>query len=138
MDTMDKPLPNDDPTVTLTIRLIMQGKEVGSIIGKKGEIVKRFREEVRCKVLSCISFKLLLCKMTRLLPRSLLQHTLSVNRTVTVTEEEAHLLKPFDVVVVLWLAVGPPLMSLPEYSMFTLHSLFAILCHTSTSLPFSF
>lgn len=26
MDSMDKPLPNDDPTVTLTIRLIMQGK----------------------------------------------------------------------------------------------------------------
>ncbi|XP_052565523.1 poly(rC)-binding protein 2 isoform X15 [Culex pipiens pallens] len=36
---------SDDPAVTLTIRLIMQGKEVGSIIGKKGEIVKRFREE---------------------------------------------------------------------------------------------
>ncbi|XP_037034931.1 poly(rC)-binding protein 3 isoform X2 [Bradysia coprophila] len=35
----------DDPSVKLTIRLIMQGKEVGSIIGKKGEIVKRFREE---------------------------------------------------------------------------------------------
>jgi len=50
MDTMDKPLPNDDPTVTLTIRLIMQGKEVGSIIGKKGEIVKRFREESGAKI----------------------------------------------------------------------------------------
>ncbi|KAH8274242.1 hypothetical protein KR026_001165 [Drosophila bipectinata] len=36
----------EDPSVTLTIRLIMQGKEVGSIIGKKGEIVNRFREEV--------------------------------------------------------------------------------------------
>nr|CAD7589431.1 unnamed protein product [Timema genevievae] len=45
MDPLDKPLPNDDPKVQLTIRLIMQGKEVGSIIGKKGEIVKRFREE---------------------------------------------------------------------------------------------
>ncbi|PNF26669.1 Poly(rC)-binding protein 3 [Cryptotermes secundus] len=50
MDSMDKPLPNDDPTVTLTIRLIMQGKEVGSIIGKKGEIVKRFREESGAKI----------------------------------------------------------------------------------------
>ncbi|CAO1319132.1 unnamed protein product [Diamesa hyperborea] len=40
----------DDPTVTLTIRLIMQGKEVGSIIGKKGEIVKRFREESGAKI----------------------------------------------------------------------------------------
>ncbi|XP_049842466.1 poly(rC)-binding protein 3 isoform X28 [Schistocerca gregaria] len=50
MDSMDKPLPNDDPSVTLTIRLIMQGKEVGSIIGKKGEIVKRFREESGAKI----------------------------------------------------------------------------------------
>ncbi|XP_065337405.1 poly(rC)-binding protein 3 isoform X1 [Cloeon dipterum] len=45
-----KSLPNDDPNVTLTIRLIMQGKEVGSIIGKKGEIVKRFREESGAKI----------------------------------------------------------------------------------------
>ncbi|XP_063226540.1 poly(rC)-binding protein 3 isoform X2 [Bacillus rossius redtenbacheri] len=51
MDTMDsKSMPNDDPNVTLTIRLIMQGKEVGSIIGKKGEIVKRFREESGAKI----------------------------------------------------------------------------------------
>ncbi|XP_024085520.1 poly(rC)-binding protein 3 isoform X1 [Cimex lectularius] len=41
---------NEDPSVTLTIRLIMQGKEVGSIIGKKGEIVKRFREESGAKI----------------------------------------------------------------------------------------
>ncbi|GLV42054.1 mushroom-body expressed [Carabus blaptoides fortunei] len=47
---MDKPMLNDDPNVTLTIRLIMQGKEVGSIIGKKGEIVKRFREESGAKI----------------------------------------------------------------------------------------
>uniref|UniRef100_A0A4W5JCB5 K Homology domain-containing protein n=1 Tax=Hucho hucho TaxID=62062 RepID=A0A4W5JCB5_9TELE len=33
--------------VTLTIRLLMHGKEVGSIIGKKGESVKKMREEVR-------------------------------------------------------------------------------------------
>ncbi|XP_031618257.1 poly(rC)-binding protein 3 isoform X2 [Contarinia nasturtii] len=39
-----------DPSVTLTIRLIMQGKEVGSIIGKKGEIVNRFREESGAKI----------------------------------------------------------------------------------------
>ncbi|XP_076175410.1 poly(rC)-binding protein mub isoform X1 [Ptiloglossa arizonensis] len=51
MDGMDaKPAMNDDPSVTLTIRLIMQGKEVGSIIGKKGEIVKRFREESGAKI----------------------------------------------------------------------------------------
>ncbi|XP_046682406.1 poly(rC)-binding protein 3-like isoform X4 [Homalodisca vitripennis] len=46
----DKTFPSDDPNVTLTIRLIMQGKEVGSIIGKKGEIVKRFREESGAKI----------------------------------------------------------------------------------------
>jgi len=34
----------------LTIRLLMQGKEVGSIIGKKGDIVKRFREESGAKI----------------------------------------------------------------------------------------
>ncbi|XP_039290009.1 poly(rC)-binding protein 3 isoform X2 [Nilaparvata lugens] len=45
-----KTFPNDDPSVTLTIRLIMQGKEVGSIIGRKGEIVKRFRDESGAKI----------------------------------------------------------------------------------------
>jgi len=40
--------PTDLPT--LSIRLIMQGKEVGSIIGKKGDIVKRFREESGAKI----------------------------------------------------------------------------------------
>ncbi|XP_077297955.1 poly(rC)-binding protein mub isoform X3 [Arctopsyche grandis] len=45
-----KPLHEEDSKVTLTIRLIMQGKEVGSIIGKKGEIVKRFREESGAKI----------------------------------------------------------------------------------------
>ncbi|KAL7734288.1 hypothetical protein ACLKA6_010631 [Drosophila palustris] len=44
------PLKLEDPSVTLTIRLIMQGKEVGSIIGKKGEIVNRFREESGAKI----------------------------------------------------------------------------------------
>ncbi|KAL0271188.1 UNVERIFIED_CONTAM: hypothetical protein PYX00_008360 [Menopon gallinae] len=46
----ERRLLNDDPSITLTIRLIMQGKEVGSIIGKKGEIVKRFREESGAKI----------------------------------------------------------------------------------------
>ncbi|XP_060523434.1 poly(rC)-binding protein 3 isoform X4 [Cylas formicarius] len=45
-----KQIMNDEPNVTLTIRLIMQGKEVGSIIGKKGEIVNRFREESGAKI----------------------------------------------------------------------------------------
>ncbi|XP_013164842.1 PREDICTED: poly(rC)-binding protein 3 isoform X1 [Papilio xuthus] len=44
------PLHEEDSKITLTIRLIMQGKEVGSIIGKKGEIVKRFREESGAKI----------------------------------------------------------------------------------------
>ncbi|XP_018570177.1 poly(rC)-binding protein 3 isoform X2 [Anoplophora glabripennis] len=47
---MDQKSICDDSNVTLTIRLIMQGKEVGSIIGKKGEIVKRFREESGAKI----------------------------------------------------------------------------------------
>ncbi|XP_043190769.1 poly(rC)-binding protein 3-like isoform X1 [Amphibalanus amphitrite] len=47
---LKSPLPTDGPSVTLTIRLLMQGKEVGSIIGKKGEIVKRFREESGAKI----------------------------------------------------------------------------------------
>lgn len=46
----NKTLPNDGPSVTLTIRLIMQGKEVGSIIGKKGDNIKKFREESGAKI----------------------------------------------------------------------------------------
>uniref|UniRef100_T1ISR9 K Homology domain-containing protein n=1 Tax=Strigamia maritima TaxID=126957 RepID=T1ISR9_STRMM len=46
----NKSLPNDGPSVTLTIRLIMQGKEVGSIIGKKGDNIKKFREESGAKI----------------------------------------------------------------------------------------
>ncbi|XP_015911015.1 poly(rC)-binding protein 3 isoform X2 [Parasteatoda tepidariorum] len=38
------------PAVTLTVRLIMQGKEVGSIIGKKGDNIKKFREESGAKI----------------------------------------------------------------------------------------
>ncbi|XP_049525395.1 poly(rC)-binding protein 3 isoform X3 [Dermacentor andersoni] len=40
----------DGPSVTLTVRLIMQGKEVGSIIGKKGDNIKKFREESGAKI----------------------------------------------------------------------------------------
>eukprot|EP00062_Callorhinchus_milii_P012444 gi/632959481/ref/XP_007895649.1/ PREDICTED: poly(rC)-binding protein 3-like isoform X2 [Callorhinchus milii] len=36
--------------VTLTIRLLMHGKEVGSIIGKKGETVKNMREESGARI----------------------------------------------------------------------------------------
>ncbi|XP_078063349.1 poly(rC)-binding protein 2-like, partial [Mustelus asterias] len=36
--------------VTLSLRLLMHGKEVGSIIGKKGETVKRMREESGARI----------------------------------------------------------------------------------------
>lgn len=36
--------------LALTIRLLMQGKEVGSIIGKKGDNIKRFREVSGAKI----------------------------------------------------------------------------------------
>ncbi|XP_062326941.1 poly(rC)-binding protein 4-like isoform X2 [Osmerus eperlanus] len=39
-----------DMNVTLTLRLLMHGKEVGSIIGKKGETVKRIREESSARI----------------------------------------------------------------------------------------
>uniref|UniRef100_A0A673TBT3 Poly(rC) binding protein 4 n=1 Tax=Suricata suricatta TaxID=37032 RepID=A0A673TBT3_SURSU len=35
-------------SITLTLRMLMHGKEVGSIIGKKGETVKRIREQDLC------------------------------------------------------------------------------------------
>ncbi len=50
MSDIDKPLPNDAPNVTLTIRMIMSGKEVGSIIGKGGEIINSIREESGAKI----------------------------------------------------------------------------------------
>ncbi|XP_076324541.1 poly(rC)-binding protein 3-like isoform X2 [Tachypleus tridentatus] len=51
MATVDsESLSSDGPSVTLTIRLIMQGKEVGSIIGKKGDNIKKFREESGAKI----------------------------------------------------------------------------------------
>lgn len=42
---------NSDTSIsTLTLRMIMQGKEAGSIIGKKGDNVKKFREESGAKI----------------------------------------------------------------------------------------
>ncbi|XP_064643912.1 poly(rC)-binding protein 3-like isoform X2 [Lineus longissimus] len=37
-------------STSVTLRMIMQGKEVGSIIGKKGDNVKRFREDSGAKI----------------------------------------------------------------------------------------
>ncbi len=50
MSDLDKPLPGDSQNVTLTIRMIMNGKEVGSIIGKGGEIINNIREESGAKI----------------------------------------------------------------------------------------
>ncbi|XP_072293319.1 poly(rC)-binding protein 3 [Eucyclogobius newberryi] len=41
---------SDTLNVTLTLRLLMHGKEVGSIIGKKGETVKKMREESGARI----------------------------------------------------------------------------------------
>uniref|UniRef100_A0A8C6T6Z5 K Homology domain-containing protein n=1 Tax=Neogobius melanostomus TaxID=47308 RepID=A0A8C6T6Z5_9GOBI len=43
-------LPSDGLTVMLTLRLLMHGKEVGSIIRKKGETVKKMREESGARI----------------------------------------------------------------------------------------
>ncbi|PAV81891.1 hypothetical protein WR25_17309 isoform A [Diploscapter pachys] len=44
--------PRNSPNINLilTIRLLMQGKEVGSIIGKRGEQIKKIREESGAKI----------------------------------------------------------------------------------------
>uniref|UniRef100_A0A2K5IN83 K Homology domain-containing protein n=1 Tax=Colobus angolensis palliatus TaxID=336983 RepID=A0A2K5IN83_COLAP len=47
---MDAGVTESGLNVTLTIRLLMQGKEVGSIIGKKGESVKRIHEESGARI----------------------------------------------------------------------------------------
>ncbi|KAI5094840.1 poly(rC)-binding protein 2, partial [Silurus meridionalis] len=47
---MDSSVIEGGLNVTLTIRLLMHGKEVGSIIGKKGESVKKMREESGARI----------------------------------------------------------------------------------------
>lgn len=44
------PQPENSGQLALTLRLLMQGKEVGSIIGKKGDNIKRFREVSGAKI----------------------------------------------------------------------------------------
>lgn len=41
---------SEPSSAPITVRMIMHGKEVGSIIGKKGDNVKRFREESGAKI----------------------------------------------------------------------------------------
>ena len=48
--SIEWPPPSEQPTVTLTVRMIMSGKEVGSIIGKGGEIINGIREESGAKI----------------------------------------------------------------------------------------
>ncbi|KAJ0064402.1 hypothetical protein NL108_006421 [Boleophthalmus pectinirostris] len=50
VSTMESSLVEGGLNVTLTIRLLMHGKEVGSIIGKKGESVKKMREESGARI----------------------------------------------------------------------------------------
>ncbi|XP_063778810.1 poly(rC)-binding protein 3-like isoform X2 [Pseudophryne corroboree] len=50
MNSNDANTPDGGLNVTLTIRLLMHGKEVGSIIGKKGETVKKMREESGARI----------------------------------------------------------------------------------------
>nr|XP_033786532.1 poly(rC)-binding protein 3-like isoform X3 [Geotrypetes seraphini] len=50
MNAKDMKVTEGGLNVTLTIRLLMHGKEVGSIIGKKGETVKKMREESGARI----------------------------------------------------------------------------------------
>ncbi|XP_066546940.1 poly(rC)-binding protein 3 isoform X7 [Amia ocellicauda] len=50
MNSKDGKVSEGGLNVTLTIRLLMHGKEVGSIIGKKGETVKKMREESGARI----------------------------------------------------------------------------------------
>ncbi|XP_077159830.1 poly(rC)-binding protein 3-like isoform X1 [Paroedura picta] len=50
MNAKDPKVTEGGLNVTLTIRLLMHGKEVGSIIGKKGETVKKMREESGARI----------------------------------------------------------------------------------------
>ncbi|XP_043933406.1 poly(rC)-binding protein 4 isoform X2 [Protopterus annectens] len=51
MTSADQSLTDRGLNVTLTLRLLMHGKEVGSIIGKKGETIKRIREESSARII---------------------------------------------------------------------------------------
>ena len=48
--TTEFQLPGDVPSVNLTLRCLMTGKEVGPIIGKGGEIIHAIREESGAKI----------------------------------------------------------------------------------------
>ena len=48
--TTEFKLPGDVPSVNLTLRCLMTGKEVGPIIGKGGEIIHNIREESGAKI----------------------------------------------------------------------------------------
>jgi len=50
MSDIDGPLSIEAPNATLTIRMLMSGKEIGSIIGKGGEIINSIREESGAKI----------------------------------------------------------------------------------------
>ncbi|XP_048859716.1 poly(rC)-binding protein 3-like isoform X2 [Brienomyrus brachyistius] len=50
LSTKDGKILDGGLNVMLTIRLLMHGKEVGSIIGKKGESVKKMREESGARI----------------------------------------------------------------------------------------
>ena len=47
---LEMKLPGDTPSVNLTLRMIMSGKEVGPIIGKGGETINSIREESGAKI----------------------------------------------------------------------------------------
>ncbi|XP_014377906.1 poly(rC)-binding protein 4 isoform X2 [Alligator sinensis] len=50
MSGSDTGLEETELSITLTLRMLMHGKEVGSIIGKKGETVKRIREQSSARI----------------------------------------------------------------------------------------
>nr|XP_034961974.1 poly(rC)-binding protein 4 [Zootoca vivipara]XP_034961975.1 poly(rC)-binding protein 4 [Zootoca vivipara] len=50
MSGSDNGLDEGELSITLTLRMLMHGKEVGSIIGKKGETVKRIREQSTARI----------------------------------------------------------------------------------------
>ncbi|XP_058023308.1 poly(rC)-binding protein 4 isoform X4 [Ahaetulla prasina] len=50
MSGSDNGLEETELSITLTLRMLMHGKEVGSIIGKKGETVKKIREQSTARI----------------------------------------------------------------------------------------